>query len=98
MSLTEAMERVGVDVDDATSGCTDAVTVLTARHELAHRSPGCFLHRDALGIGAIAQCRLLIVGQSERHRHVAMVSIRYRREVQVRVTSYVWWSGPASIR
>jgi hypothetical protein len=56
----------------------DSVAVLSATDELPDSPAGSFLHRDALGVGALTECRLLVVGEAERHGHGAMVSVRYR--------------------
>jgi len=51
--------------------------------ELSHGSACGFLHGDALGVGAFAECCLFAISEAERHGHATMVSVRYRPELPI---------------
>lgn len=51
-------------VHDQMGSACDAVSMIAAGDELAHRSPRCFLHGDSLGSRASLQRCLLTVGES----------------------------------
>ena len=77
-SLPEAVNGVGLLVHDETRGRSDAIAMLTSSDELTNRSTRRGLHRDACRSRPFAQGCLFIGGQSERHCHSRMVSIRHR--------------------
>jgi hypothetical protein len=58
------------------------VAVLAAVDELSDGPSGSLLHGDALGVGALAEGRLLVSGEAKRHGHIEMVSVRYRPELR----------------
>jgi hypothetical protein len=60
-----------VCVEHAISGNRDSASMSAPLHELANGPARRILHRDALGGGASTQRCLLVIGQSQCHRHAA---------------------------
>ena len=51
--------------------------VIASGDELSNGAACCFLHGDAFGVGAFAECCLFAISEAERHGHATMVSVRY---------------------
>jgi len=66
-----------MDLHDPTGRLADTIAVLASRHELADGAAGCFLHRNAFSLGAIAERFLFGFGESQCHRHTDTVSERH---------------------
>jgi hypothetical protein len=56
-------------------GSANTIAVSSLLDVLADGAAGCVLHRDALRRGTLAEAVLFVIGESQGHRHGAMVSV-----------------------